>query len=317
MKDVLSKRVPAAWLFIILIASAATGLIWKVAILDAPPQNAVLITADAGAATPAALTPLVGVGPAQPLTAATPTLLSSRPAATRPPALAASNPSTAPTVTIPVASPVSQTDALQAPPPTATPGTIEVYVSGAVSKPGLYTLPQGARIGDAVAAAGGAADGADLERLNLAARLEDEDHLAVPLKSDTPVPAVAAAPTQPATAQPPQGIVDRRAHPTATRQPPAQGADGVPATPAAPAAGSTPPASSGQRNPPPAGKININTATEQDLETLPSIGPTLAARIIDYRTSHGPFQAIEDIQKVSGIKAGIFAKVRDYITVGP
>lgn len=64
-----------------------------------------------------------------------------------------------------------------------------------------------------------------------------------------------------------------------------------------------------------AAKININTATLGQLETLNGIGSTLAGRIVDYRQSSGPFKTIEDIMKVKGIKQGIFDKIKDQITV--
>ena len=67
----------------------------------------------------------------------------------------------------------------------------------------------------------------------------------------------------------------------------------------------------------PAGLIDINTATPQQLETLPGIGPALAQRIVDYRTANGPFQAIEDVKNVKGIGDSLFEKIKDSITVGP
>lgn len=63
------------------------------------------------------------------------------------------------------------------------------------------------------------------------------------------------------------------------------------------------------------GKLNLNTATEAQLESLPGIGPARAAKIVAYRTKHGKFASIRDIMKVSGIKEGIFAEIEDYITV--
>ena len=62
--------------------------------------------------------------------------------------------------------------------------------------------------------------------------------------------------------------------------------------------------------------ININTATEVELETLPGIGPVIAGEIIAYRQKEGDFVTIEDVQKVSGIGPGIFEKIKDLITVG-
>src|SRR5262249_28305143 len=61
--------------------------------------------------------------------------------------------------------------------------------------------------------------------------------------------------------------------------------------------------------------VNINTATAEQLDALPGIGPTKAQAIIDYRNEHGRFSSIEDIQKVKGIKEGEFSKIQDYIRV--
>ena len=66
---------------------------------------------------------------------------------------------------------------------------------------------------------------------------------------------------------------------------------------------------------PSADLININTATLAQLDSLPGIGPTTAQKIIDYRTTHGPFQKIEDIMNVSGIGPATFDKLKDLITV--
>jgi competence protein ComEA len=61
--------------------------------------------------------------------------------------------------------------------------------------------------------------------------------------------------------------------------------------------------------------VDINTATQADLERLPEIGPALAQQILDYRQTHGPFPSIEAIQDVPGIGEGIYAKIKDLITV--
>ncbi len=63
-------------------------------------------------------------------------------------------------------------------------------------------------------------------------------------------------------------------------------------------------------------KININTASLEELQTLPRIGPAIAQRIIDYRKEHGPFKRIEDIMKIQGIGERVFEQIKDRITVG-
>jgi competence protein ComEA len=65
------------------------------------------------------------------------------------------------------------------------------------------------------------------------------------------------------------------------------------------------------------GQININTATVEELDKLPGIGPSIAKAIIDYRTKNGPFKKIEDINEVKGIGDALYAKLKDLITVGP
>jgi len=88
--------------------------------------------------------------------------------------------------------------------------------------------------------------------------------------------------------------------------------------PPTPQPGSVPTAISG--NPPspvPGGLININTATLEELDSLPGIGPITAQKIIDYRLANGLFNRIEDIMNVPGIGEGTFTKIKDLITVGP
>jgi competence protein ComEA len=149
-------------------------------------------------------------------------------------------------------------------PATPTPATINVYVSGAVENPDVYPLPLNAIVKDAIAAAGGATDEADLDRINLALHLADQQQVYVPRKGEAAPP-------------PPDG--------------------------AAPAAA--------------AEMININTASVEELDKLPGIGPSIAKAIIDYRTTKGPFKQIEDINEVKGIGDALYAKIKDQITVGP
>lgn len=62
-------------------------------------------------------------------------------------------------------------------------------------------------------------------------------------------------------------------------------------------------------------KVDLNTATQEELQTIPGIGPSKATQIISYRESNGPFKTIEDIMKISGIKEGVFNKIKDSIKV--
>ena len=65
------------------------------------------------------------------------------------------------------------------------------------------------------------------------------------------------------------------------------------------------------------GRVNINTATVAELDTLPGIGPTTAQAIVDYRLQHGLFKVIQDIQNVPGVGPATYNLIKDYITVGP
>ena len=171
-------------------------------------------------------------------------------------------------------------------PPAPTTEPLRVYVSGAVVAPGVYRLDRGAIWQDALAAAGGPAAGADLGSVNLAHPLADGDEIVVPT----------LAPAVPQASTPPAGD-------TALSSSPSSGA-ATAAAPVAPVA--------------PAGaKVNINTASAAELDALPSIGPALAQRIVDYRTSHGPFATTADLTQVSGIGPTTFDKLKDLITVGP
>lgn len=154
---------------------------------------------------------------------------------------------------------------------------IVVEVVGAVATPGVYRLPTDARQGDAVAAAGGLRADADAAAVNLARRLRDEERLVVP----TIGPAAPAAPDSAGT----EGVAASVA-PT--------GAAGAAAVP-----------------------VNINTATVEQLETLPRIGPALAARIVAYREERGPFRSVEDLAAVEGISPQMVDELRSLVTVGP
>jgi competence protein ComEA len=165
------------------------------------------------------------------------------------------------------------------PPPT--PAPIMVSISGGVSQPGLYALPIDSRVQDAIQAAGGLVPEANGITLNLAARLEDGDQLIIPT----------LAPTRSPVAQIEAGGVRAQATPPA----------GLPTS-----------SSSIQTT-----LININTASLEELDSLPGIGPATAQKIIDYRTTSGPFETIESIIEVDGIGPVTYARIKDLISVGP
>ena len=154
----------------------------------------------------------------------------------------------------------------------ATPGgadvgvVIFVHVLGAVTQPGLFELHDGARVMDAIAAAGGLTAEADPAGVNLARILSDGEQFYVPRQGEVP-----------------PGI------------PPAAAGSGAANVPAA--------------------KVNLNTATVADLDSLPRIGPTMAQRIIDYRTTNGRFATVDALRDVAGIGDKTFEALKDLITI--
>jgi competence protein ComEA len=146
----------------------------------------------------------------------------------------------------------------------STPGPIRCHVVGPVNLPGVYILSPGSRVQDALQAAGGPTVEADLEQLNLAAVVQDQDQIIVPRHT--------------------MGL--------------------------APGSSSSVQGSSTDL-------VNVNTADNETLQTLPGIGPVLAGRIIDYRNTHGPFGTIDSLVEVKGIGAATLEKLRPLITLGP
>lgn len=137
-------------------------------------------------------------------------------------------------------------------------GELYVHVLGAVERPGLYVLDLDARLVDAVAAAGGTTDDADLAAINLARLLTDGEQIVVPVAG------------------------------------------------ASAAAGATAPGDD---------RIDLNTADQAALETLPRIGPALAGRIIAWRDENGRFQSVDDLLAVPGIGEKMLAGIRDGVRV--
>jgi competence protein ComEA len=152
-------------------------------------------------------------------------------------------------------------------PPTQTaaaPTVVVIDVVGAVRRPGLYRLQQGARIADAVARAGGATTKADLALINLAAPLADGEQVVVPKRGAVAPPAV------------PSGV---------------GGSAGVPSS----------------------GPVHLSTATLEQLDSLPGIGPVTAQKILDYRQKHGAFTSADELDAVPGIGPARLDQLKDLV----
>lgn len=185
---------------------------------------------------------------------------------------------------VPAAMPMDSPAPAEAPPAPekistpAQPAELVVSVVGLVNRAGLVRLPPGARVADAISAAGGARDGADLAGLNLAQRLADGDQVRVGLAgAGTPLPGSATI---------------------------SGGGGGAP-----PSGGSGEPA-------PGAGiPVDLNAATEADLDALPGVGPVTAKAIIAWRETNGRFTDVEQLGEVDGIGPARLARLRELVTV--
>lgn len=178
--------------------------------------------------------------------------------------------------------------------------TVRVHVAGAVNNPGVYTLPAQGRAVDAIAAASGAAADADLDRVNLAGALSDGVQIYVPHRGETAAPAQ----IQPngGTANTGQGNAANGAAQNGASQGGTQPQPARTLTPAGSAQkGSTP--------------VNINTATAEELQTLPRIGPAMAQRIIAWREAHGGFRSVDELDAVPGIGPSMLENLRPLVTV--
>ncbi len=163
---------------------------------------------------------------------------------------------------------------------TAGSGQIVVDVDGAVAHPGLYKLPPDSRVQAALAAAGGLSPQADVHRINRAAKLHDGQKLYVLSQGESTPPLAASS---------------------------GQGCEGQACTSAeGGVAGSD---AEGQ------GLVNINTANAAQLTQLPGVGPAIAQKIIDYRTTNGPFTSVDDLTKVPGIGAAKLAQIKSHARV--
>jgi competence protein ComEA len=164
-----------------------------------------------------------------------------------------------------------QTSAALAPPaapPTETAAAataVVVDVVGAVRRPGLYRLEQGARVADAVSRAGGATPKADLALINLAAPLADGEQVVVPKRGSAALGTPSAA------------------------------------------------AGSGGAGGAPTGPVHLSTATLEQLDSLPGIGPVTAQKILDYRQKHGAFTSVDELDAVPGIGPARLDQLKDLV----
>lgn len=185
--------------------------------------------------------------------------------------------------------------------PTATPSEIWVHISGQVANPGLYPMQPGQRVGDVVLRAGGILPDGDVSGLNLARRLTDEAQYHIP-------PIGAANSGVPAAADGRAAGYSGNAA-SSNPPPPVRPADSGNAAPSSGGV-SGGGASSG-------GPVNLNRAGAAELETLPGIGPVLAAAILRYRQDNGLFQTIDALENVPGIGPKTLQNLRPLITIAP
>ena len=157
-------------------------------------------------------------------------------------------------------------------------GQIIVHITGAVKNEGIVNLNENSRISDAINAAGGLTDDADMSKINLAQILEDGIKIKIPSINDKSEEAEEGAENEQIVEILPE---------------------------------STTSINSGASSK----IININKASQTELETLPGIGPSTALKIIDYRNENGKFSNIEDLKKVSGIGDSKFENIKNLISV--
>lgn len=160
---------------------------------------------------------------------------------------------------------------------------IIVHISGAVQNEGIVELESGSRVADAIEKVGGLKENAYMDEINLAYQLEDGEKIHIPTIEEQK---------------------EKENQESKVENESATGSDGT-----------TSRSSNSSINNGSQTKININTATEEELDTLPGIGPSTATKILDYRKEKGKFKTIEEIKEVSGIGENKYEKIKDRITV--
>jgi competence protein ComEA len=156
-----------------------------------------------------------------------------------------------------------------------------VQAAGAVDEPGVRRLPAGSRVDDLIRASGGFAPDADRDRINLAAALHDGERIWIPRRGDRELPDVVA------------------------------GSGG-----GTPAAGTEPTSSGGGASTPTqTGPVDLNAATEAQLDALPGVGPATAAAILAHRDEVGRFSSVDELLDVRGIGEAKLEQLRPLVTV--
>ena len=156
---------------------------------------------------------------------------------------------------------------------------IVVHITGAVNKEGIVELETGARIADAIEKAGGSKENADIKNINLATILEDGMKIHIPTIEETNTNKDKTTENN-ENSQTITETIDNASDTKKTQ-----------------------------------GKVNINTANIEELDTLPGIGPSTASKIISYRQENGKFKNIEELKEVSGIGEAKYEKIKDLITI--
>ena len=152
-----------------------------------------------------------------------------------------------------------------------------IHITGSVKNPGIVKLKEESRIEDAIEAAGGLTENADITKVNLAYVVEDGTKIKIPSASEEDIGD--------------EDIIDSKSGDNIIIEENTVSSNNSTQT------------------------ININKATEKEFETLPGIGPSLASKIIEYRNQNGKFESIEDIKNVNGIGDNKYEKINDLITV--
>jgi competence protein ComEA len=191
----------------------------------------------------------------------------------------------APTAPVELSGPEGSLEVLEPASEPEKPLTLCVHVAGRVAKPGVYELAPGSRVKDAIAAAGGASENAELDTLNLAQKLQDGQQVYVALKGQVPAPAASLVRGGDAASSGKPSKMEAKA-----------GNPGI-----------------AKYSEPGDGTVSINKGSAEELQHLPGVGPAMAQRIIEYRTANGGFKSVEELEEVRGIGAKTLAKMKPFV----